>query len=159
MADEVPVYYEIVVVESGGPLFEVGAPQLYGWLRAFHLPGGGAEDARVSLLVRSERDGSWTEYARHLTPEQSLATLQRVRQLGLPGRDLEVQGVVDTSDTWANLSLRVRLEGQASAVDVDMYSSGFQGKDAPALRGLCRWLFGLAGFTGYDRAIYQEPVS
>jgi hypothetical protein len=156
MADATPVYFEIVVIESGGPLFEVGAPQLYGWLRSFRLPGGGAEDARVSVLARSAVDGSWAEYARHLSPEHAQGVLQLLDDLGVPGRELDLEGVADTSDVWANLSVRVRLEGRTAAADVDLYASGFRGRDAKALRGLCRRLFDLAGYAGYDPAIYRE---
>jgi hypothetical protein len=52
----------------------------------------------------------------------------------------------------------VRMEGGARYVDIDMHASGFDGRDADALRKLFRRLFALAGFVEASPVIYGEAT-
>jgi hypothetical protein len=65
-----------------------------------------------------------------------------------------VEGVVDTSDGWTNLFFRVKVEKEATALDIGMQSSGFDGLDAERLRTLFRALFALAGLEAYCPIVY-----
>ncbi len=143
LGHEPPVYFEIALVESSGPRFAAGRPRLFYWLKAFRLPGGGAHDARACLLVRSSENGDWVEHVRELTADQSELIAHHLKKMGLPGRDLDVEAVLDASENWTSLSFRLRMEGRASALDLDLGSSGFRGPDARDLDALLRSLFAL----------------
>jgi hypothetical protein len=156
MASSQPVTLELGLVESSGPWFKPGSPKLYCWFHAVHLPGTPHDQGKVSVLSVDQATGVWRELTRPVTIDQSREVLAAVTALGLPGRAPDVEGVVDTSDGWTRVVFWVRTEGGARCVDIDMHSSGFEGRDADALRGLFRRLFALAGFAAGCPVIYGE---
>ena len=106
----------------------------------------------ASLFVTATR--SWREYVRQTTIDQARSVVAQLEALGIPGRTPEAEGVVDTSDGWTNLFFRVKVEKEATALDIGMQSSGFDGADAEGLRTLFRHLFALAGFEAYSPVVY-----
>ena len=147
---------EIPLVETIGPMLRVQLPHLVLWFNAFQA-GGAGRRARVLVLdrpqmaglwkagVRPPRTAPWTEHVSCVFDDKVDHVLQLLSELGIPSRELRVQGASDSSDTWTRLILYVQLNGQQYALDVDMLLSGFEGEDADQLRRLIRSLLALAG--------------
>jgi hypothetical protein len=154
MAPSQPFTLELGLVESSGPWFKPGAPTLFCWFKAFHLPGTPHDQGKVSVLSLDQTARSWREFTRPVTLDQSREVLAALTALGLPGCPPDVKGVVDTSEGWSQVVFWVRMAGGVRCVDIDMHSSGFDGRDADALRRLFRRLFALAGFTADSAATY-----
>ncbi len=154
MADPQYIAIEVTLLETGGSFGTVGEPQMLCRYCATHLPGTHLDSGKVSVLVRDHVTQSWREYARQTTFDDARDVVARLEALGIPGRTPEAEGVVDTSDGWTNLSFRVKAEKDATAIDIGMQSSGFDGADAEPLRTLFRHLFALAGFEAYRPAVY-----
>jgi hypothetical protein len=149
MADPQYIVIEVTLLESGGPFGTVGEPRMFCRYSAVHLPGTSLDDGKVSVVVRDQATQAWREYVRQTTFGEARGVLARLEALGFPGRTPEVEGVVDTSDGWTNLFVRVKVEKEATVLDIAMQSSGFDVADAERLRNLFRDLFALAGFEAY----------
>ncbi|MCI0464471.1 MAG: hypothetical protein L0Z62_46665 [Gemmataceae bacterium] len=156
MASSQPIALELSLVESSGPWFKPGSPVLYCWFHAVHLPGTPHDEGKISVLSMDRAARTWREFTRPVTIDQSREILAGLEALGLPGRTPDVEGVVDTSDGWDRVVFWVRTEGGVRCMDLDMHSSGFDGKDAEALRELFRRLFALAGFAEFSPVVYGE---
>lgn len=153
-----PFTIELTLLETVGPFFRIGFPRLLCWFQAIYLPSLQCDEGKVVVVVHEGQTTTWRELSRPVTRNQSLDVLGRLKALGLPGRLPEVEGVVDTSDSWSHLVLRGRVEEESFVVEINMHSSGFQGPDAETVRNLCRELFHLAGYSQYSSAIYGvEP--
>jgi hypothetical protein len=148
-----PIVFEIHLTETSGWFGKsnVGWPHLFCWLRAFYFANW--NDARIVLLAR-EAD-SWREYKGQPNRAELQAILDSLRELGLPGRELEVEGVVDSADVWTDLLLRVKVLDQSCELSLHMQASGFDGPDAEQLRALFRQIFALAGYEPYHRPVYE----
>jgi hypothetical protein len=154
MADPRYTAIDVTLVESSGPIFSVGEPTMLCRFKAVHLPGTQLDEGKISVVVRDSVTKQWREYARQTTVDQAREVAARLETLGMPGRTPQVKGVVDTSDGWTHLLLRIRAEGKVVSLDIDMQLSGFDGADAEQLRELFRYLFALAGFKTYCPAVY-----
>jgi hypothetical protein len=154
MADPQAIVLEVTLLESGGPFGTVGEPRMFCRYSAAHLPGTPLDDGRASVVVRDGATRSWREYARRTSAEEARGVVARLKALGVPGRTPEADGVVDTSDGWTNLCLRVKTDHAAAVFDIGMQSSGFGGVDAERLRALFRRMFALAGFEAYCPVVY-----
>lgn len=148
------VVVEVTLLESGGPFGTVGEPRMFCRYSAAHLPGTHLDDGKVSVVVRDRATQSWREYVRQTTFDDARNVIAQLEAMGIPGRTPEAAGVVDTSDGWTSLSFRVMADQDATALDIGMQSSGFDGTDAERLRGLFRDLFALAGFEAYCPVVY-----
>lgn len=153
------IVLEVMLLESGGPIGTVGEPRMLCRYHAAHLPGTLIDDGKVSVVVRDDTTRLWQEYVKPTTVEQARDIAGRLTALGFPGRTLEAKGVVDTSDGWTHLLLRVQWERHSLTLDINMQSSGFEGTDAEQLRDLCRQLFALAGFEGYCPVVYGSRLT
>jgi len=120
------------------------------------LPSGAIDNGRIVILCRDSSAGAWREYARALSVEQSLEIIERLNALGLPGRTPDVEGIVDTSDSWSHISFEIRVEGRHTNLEIMMHASGFEGGDAARLNGLFLYLFNLAGYEGHGRSFYGD---
>jgi hypothetical protein len=151
---------EMSLLQTAGPHYKVGWPFLYCWLKAVHLPGTPLNDARVSVLSRAHPTEPWHEFTRELSLGESEALVGSLEKLGIPGRSLDIEGVVDTSDEWSHVFFRVKTDEQTFALEIDMQASGFKGKDAEGLRALFRQLFDRAGYRDYCPVVYgQHPIA
>jgi hypothetical protein len=110
MADPQYVVIEVTLLESGGPVGTVGEPRMFCRYSAAHLPGTHLDDGEVSVVVRDSATQSWREYVRQTTLDDARGVIAQLEALGIPGRTPEAEGVVDTSDGWTSLSLRVKAE-------------------------------------------------
>lgn len=151
------ISFTLSLIESSGPFGRVGSPNLFCWASAAHLPSGPLDNGRVVVLRRDSSTGAWREYAGALSIEQSRKIVDLLNALGLPGRTPDVEGVVDTSDSWSHISFETRIEGQHTNLEIMMHSSGFEGDDAARLNGLFLYLFNLAGYEGSGRSFYSDP--
>jgi hypothetical protein len=149
------VSFTLSLVESSGPFGRVGSPNLFCWASAAHFPSGPPDNGRIVVLSRDSSTRAWREYAGALSVEQSLEVIERLNALGLPGRTPDVEGVVDTSDSWSHISFETRVEGRHTNLEIMMHSSGFEGGDAARLNGLFLYLFKLAGYEGYGWSFYS----
>jgi hypothetical protein len=152
------ISFTLSLIESSGPFGRVGSPNLFCWASAAHLPSGPPDNGRIVVLSRDSSTGDWREYARPLSVEQSLKISELLNAIGLPGRTPDVEGVVDTSDSWSHISFETRVEGGHTNLEIKMHSSGFEGSDAARLNGLFLYLFNLAGYEGYGRSFYSDTV-
>src|SRR4051794_18358072 len=112
-----PLIVGISIVETDGPVYDVGRPRLLCWFSAAHLPGTSLDGARVVLVARSPATGAWAEYARDLAPEQSAAVVGSLRGLGLPTRVPDIWGAADTSDEAGQTTVRVWLGDDATSFE------------------------------------------
>jgi hypothetical protein len=144
---------EILLVESGGSFGKVGVPHLFCRFRAVHCQGISLDDGCINVVAR-EQSGDWREYTQAVTVQQSTEIVELLNGLGLPGRKPDAEGVVDTSDGWTHLFLRVRDQMNETVMDLPMHSSGFNGADADRLRVLFRKLFALARYERFSPGIY-----
>jgi hypothetical protein len=150
---EAPISLSLSLIESSGLFGRVGAPTLFCWVGAAHLPGGIIDDANALVLSR-DLTSAWREHSRRVSAAQSLEVVERLEKLGLPERAPETEEVLDTSEAWSHVSFLVRIGSRHARVDIPMHSSGFGGRDAEPLKELFRCLFGLAGYRAYSTTIY-----
>ena len=141
--------FTLSLIESSGPIGRVGSPNLFCWASAAPFPSGPPDNGRVVVLGRDSSTGAWREYARALSVEQSRKIIELLDALGLPGRTPDVEGVVDTSDSWSHISFETLIDGRQTSLQIMMHSSGFEGSDAARLNGLFLYLFNLAGYEGH----------
>ena len=141
--------FTLSLIESSGPFGRVGSPNLFCWASAAPFPSGPLDNGRIVVLSRDSSTGAWREYAGALSREQSRKIIELLNALGLPGRTPDVQGVVDTSDSWSHISFETLIDGRQASLQIMMHSSGFEGSDAARLNGLFLYLFNLAGYEGY----------
>jgi hypothetical protein len=150
---EAPISLTLSLIESSGLFGRVGAPTLFCWVSAVHLPGGLIDDGNA-LVLSHDITGAWHEHSQRLSAGQSLEVIERLEKLGLPERAPEAEEVLDTSEAWFHISFLVRIGSCHARVDIPMHSSGFEGRDAEPLKELFRCLFGLAGYRGYSTTVY-----
>jgi hypothetical protein len=150
--------FELAWSQTSGPFGSVGAPRLFGWVRALVLPAAAMSEARACILARSDTSETWVEYSRPVAAADASALGAALARLGLPGRAPNVEGVVDTSDGWATLRVSVSFGDGSQAFEIYTESSGFAGPDAEALRSMFRHVFALAGFVDYDWSLYGHRV-
>jgi hypothetical protein len=143
------ISFTLYLIASSGPFGRVGSPNLFCWASAAPFPSGPFENGRIVVLSRDSPTGDWREYARALSIEQSRKIIELLDALGLPGRSPDVEGVVDTSDSWSHISFETWVDGRSTGLEIMMHSSGFKGSDAARLNGLFLYLFDLAGYEGY----------
>jgi hypothetical protein len=153
------IAFQLTLVQSAGPLFQVGSPQLFLWLNVAHGPGTPIDDGKVFVICYDEAARAWREHTRSMAVEQSREVIERLKKLGFPVRRPDVEGVVDTSGGWSHLSFQGRIDESNFVFNIGMESSGFRGRDAEQLRELFRCLFRLAGYAGYDPTIYGRNIS
>jgi hypothetical protein len=146
MADLKYIFIEVTLLESVGPIGTVGKLRMICRYKACHVPGTHLDDGQVSVVVHDHATQSWREYTRQTTYAEARGIVAQLKALGIPGRTPEVEGVIDSSDSWAHLFFRVLGEQDSMALDINMQSSGFNGADAEGLRTLFRQLFALAGY-------------
>jgi hypothetical protein len=157
MPRQAPIAVEVSLAETCGPFGKVGWPRLYCWFKAVHVPGTSIDDAKISVLARVDSTKSWQEHTRRLTLEQAQDIVESLQKLGIPEKSIQVEGVVDSSDGWSALYVRVQVDTRVFALDIHMQSSGFEGDDAEELRGFFRQLFERAGYADYCPATYGQP--
>jgi hypothetical protein len=151
------IYVEAFLLETIGPLYMPGRLRLFCWFKAAHLPGTQIDGARVSVVACSDQAGGvWKEYSQDLVMEQSMAIIESLERLGIPGRALDAQGNFDTGDSWSNILFQVQREDETFTQSISMQCSGFDGNDAEELKSLFRQLFDLAGYDGYSQVIYNR---
>jgi hypothetical protein len=150
------ISFTLSLIESSGLFGRVGTPNLFCWASAAHLPSGPLDNGRIVVLSRDSSTGDWREYAGALSIEQSLKIIEQLNALGLPDRTPDVEGIVDTSDSWSHISFETRIGGQHTNLEIMMHSSGFEGNDAARLNKLFLYLFNLAGYEGYGWSFYSD---
>jgi hypothetical protein len=151
------VSFTLSLIASSGPFGRVGSPNLFCWASAAHFPSGPPDNGRIVVLSRDSPARAWREYAGALSVEQSRKVIELLDALGLPGRTPDVEGVVDTYDSWSHISFETRVEGRHANLEIMMHSSGFEGGDAARLNGLFLYLFKLAGYEGHGWSFYSGP--
>ncbi len=143
------ISFTLSLIESSGPFGRVGSPNLFCWASAAPFPSGPLDNGRIVVLCRDSSTRAWREYARALSVEQSRKIIELLDALGLPDRTPNVEGVVNTSDSWSHISFEIQIEGRHTNLQIMMHSSGIEGRDAARLNGLFLHLFNLAGYAGY----------
>jgi hypothetical protein len=140
--------------EASGPFQTVGSPRLFAWLRAAFAPGGAIADGRAAVVALDGASKRWAETSKRVTEEEARRLLAGVVSLELAEREPAVEPVVDTSDGWSALHVRVSVGERARAFTLWAQSSGLGGPDAEAVREVFRTVFRLAGYDGYDEVLY-----
>jgi hypothetical protein len=148
------IVIEVTLIDSRGGLGSAGQPALFCRYSAAHASGTSTNQGSINVVVRDNWTEEWREYARGTTYEEAQAVAAHLEALGVPGRRPDVEAVLDTSDGWTHLLVRVRSMDRTTTFEVGGYSSGFEGPDAERLRELFRYLFGLAGFRDYCLPFY-----
>lgn len=148
------ISFALSFIKSSGPFGQVGSPNLFYWLSVAYLPGSHINDGKVLIISRDRVRGLWREHTQQVSFEQARRVTELLRKLGIPERSPDVEGVVDTSDSWSHISFQVRMEERHSSLEISMQSSGFEGRDAELLRELFRYLFSIAGYDNYDLSIW-----
>ena len=154
-----PILLGLSLVETGGPFGDVGWPVMHCWLSAVYVPGTSMEDARISVLTRADSTQPWCEYARDLSLADAQRLMESLERLGIPGKTLDVEGAIDTSESWSRVFFRVVAAEQTFELDIAMESSGFRGPDAEGLRAVFRQVFSLAGYSNYSPVIYGRRAA
>ena len=150
------ISFTLSLIASSGPFGRVGSPNLFCWASAAPFLSGTLDNGRIVVLSRDSSTGDWREYAKALSVEQSRKIIEQLNALGLPDRAPDVEGVVDTSDSWSHISFETRAEGRHTNLEIMMHSSGFEGSDAARLNRLFLYLFNLAGYEGYGWSFYSD---
>lgn len=131
------IFLDLHLSVTGGAYTTVGELQLYCWLRAVRLPDH--LDA-AKLVVVTRRGGKLEVREPPLEIRQVASLLSVLEDLGFPPRRPRVEDVFDTSDSWQNVVLRVRLNDDVGTLELSLCSSGFEGEDAGVLRKVFRWI-------------------
>jgi len=148
-------FLETTLVITGGLYTSpVGNLDLLIWLQASNA--GAAGDEARGHVVRNARDNkiSAQSFAAPICEIEHL--LQSLRELQFPGRAPRVEGVVDSSDGWTNISLHVRDFEREGSFTLGMASSGYQGEDAERLE---RVLNGILTAAGLDPQEFQYVLN
>jgi hypothetical protein len=146
---------EILLLQTDGLFFQPGSPSLLCRFKVLHLPGTQVQGAHISVVACiDQRENVWKEFSQELSIEQAQTIVESLEELGIPGRSLDVKGIVDTGDGWSDILLQVQRQDQTFVQNIAMQWSGFSGNDAEKLKALFRQLFNLAGYEGYSKTIY-----
>ena len=136
---------EIDWSEAAGSTANIGAPYLFGWLRAAYITPGLIADGRVVVLARSEHSTDWTRYEGGVSEAEAVTLICMLSGLGIPARGPRIECVVDTSDTLYTSSVRITVEQQQQTFNVESQCNGFSGEDASGLREVFQRILRLAG--------------
>ncbi|HLW64466.1 MAG TPA: hypothetical protein VKS79_04040 [Gemmataceae bacterium] len=125
-----PFLLEVTLIVTGGPVYRlVGNLELMVWLQASNIAPSGGEAA--GLVVRYEpKDKSISSRTVPVSFAAAQNVAKQLCELGLPGRTPQVEGVVDTSDKWCNISLHVRELERDGNFTLCLAHSGYEGDDA-----------------------------
>ncbi|HEV3144419.1 MAG TPA: hypothetical protein VGZ47_11080 [Gemmataceae bacterium] len=154
-----PFLLEVTLIVSGGPVYRlVGNLHLMVWLQASNIAPSGGEAA--GLVVRYDpKDKSLTTLPVEVPFAAAQNVAARLREFGLPGRTPQVEGVVDTSDTWCNISLHVRNLEQDGNFTLCLAHSGYEGDDAERFEQLLQSLLTAVGLDPreFQQLLYVNP--
>jgi hypothetical protein len=103
----------------------------------------------------TEETGAWHEYSPAITLDASEEFLDYIASLTLPD-SCSYQGRVDTSGILQHVLLRVRRATQINSYDIYMQVTGFYGPGSETIKALCRRMFALAGYNGYQHVTYDS---
>jgi len=135
---------EISLIESAGPILHARAPYLFYYFHALRLMDGDIQ-AKALLLHHSFKTNKWEKHSRDISQEEINQIVSLLSEIGIPGKELRVTGVFDTSDSWRKLLLNISLNEQTYSLNLDMLASGFEGEDADQLHRLLTKLLALVG--------------
>lgn len=145
MQQEVTIV-EIDWTESVGAQGSVGAPYLFGWLRAAYVRPGLISDGRVVVLAQKSQTANWEQYDGHVTLPDADTLVVALALLGIPERAPQVEMVLDSSDTWFTSSVRIVVGEQSQSFTIQTQSNGFGGHEADELRALFQRVLDLSGY-------------
>lgn len=91
------------------------------------------ERTRVAVLARNQ-EGALVEVRTQGDPLAIARLVAALRTVRFPEVAPELEAIDDTGDGWERLRLLVHLDGQSSAMELHLHSSGFSGKDASQWR-------------------------
>ena len=144
MQQEVTIL-EIDWTEAAGSPGSVGAPYLFGWLRAAYVRPGLISDGRVVVLAQKDQSSGWDRYQGLVTLTDADTLVSALALLGIPERAPRVESVTDASEAWRASSVRVVVADQVRTFTIETQSSGFRGEDAEGLRAVFRRILELCG--------------
>jgi hypothetical protein len=154
-----PFLLELTLIVTGGPVYRlVGNMDLLVWIQASNITPGGGEAA--GLVVRHNlKDKSFTTKPIEVPFTAAQEISRCLREFGLPGRTPLVEGVVDTSDTWCNISLHVRELEREGNFTLCLACSGYEGDDAERFEQLLQAILFAAGLEPKDfqHLLYVNP--
>jgi hypothetical protein len=139
--------------ESAGPFYTVGRPCLFACLRAVFV-GKSFADGRAVVVARQHDVSQWAETSGAVTLAEARQLATALIEVGLPDRAPRIQGVVDTSDGWSVVSVRVCVGEQVRAFKLAAQSSGFEGPDSILMLAIFRSVFRLAGYDQFNKVLY-----
>jgi len=146
---------EIDWTEAIGPVMRVGAPYLFGWVRAVYLGSGVIADGRVIVVARTNQSADWTQYHGPLSQPDAETLARAFADLGIPERAPQIESVPDSSDTWFTGTVRVVVGEQAQTFRVQTQCSGFRGPQADGLRAVFQRILELSGY-GHQSTIFGD---
>ncbi len=152
MSAVTPYHLEVWLTVTGGMMGMsaecLGHVESVVWLNALDYPNVG-RGARGFVFHRPGGTVVVREFAAVGDEVDRLAGL--LCQLGFPGRRPNVFPVLDTSDVWHHLTLRVNYNDRQDAFSMGWHASGLEGEDVGALRDVVRSLLTAAGLNAGDR--------
>lgn len=146
---------EIDWSESVGPQTSVGSPYLFGWLRACYMEPGFIADGRVVVLARKSQSADWTQYQGTVSQSDADGLVSAFALLGVPERAPRVEMVLDSSDTWFTSNVRVAVNGQTHAFNIQTQCGGFKGQEADGLREIFQRVLDLSGY-GHRQTMFRD---
>lgn len=146
--DDEFVSLEVTVVKSSGLLGTAGIPTVVCRYAAYHL-GDYVDDGSIVVAGFQRESASWLHVRQPTTLAQAKAIVAELRALGIPGSSPDVVTSFGTAKTWETILVHVRNQDAATTFEISEQGSGFEGRDAAAVRKLLNSLFALAGYD-YD---------
>jgi hypothetical protein len=144
---------EVEWSESTGMFYTIGRPCLFARLRAVFV-GTSIADGCAVVVARQHVVSQWTETSGAVSLADARQLANALVEVGLPDRPPRIEGVVDTSDGWSVLNVRVCVGEQVRAFRLAAQSSGFEGPDSVRMQAIFRSVFRLAGFGQFNTVLY-----
>lgn len=154
MQQEVTIV-EIDWTEAVGPQTSVGAPYLFGWLRACYMEPGFIAEGRVVVLARESESADWVQYEGPVSQSVADSLVSAFALIGVPERAPRVESVFDSSDIWFTSIMRVAVNGRIQTFTIQTQSGRFQGQEADDLRAIFQRILDLSGY-GHQHTIFRD---
>ena len=136
---------------TAGAYNAVGELRLFCWLKAIRVPR--MLDRGNLVVVRPDNpDGGLAARETDLPTSEVVPLVEALAELGFPAAKPRIDECFDTSDVWEHAVLRAMLNDDSDTLVLSLCASGFEGRDAPALRRVFRRILERRRTTGGGRS-------
>jgi hypothetical protein len=146
-------FLELTLQVTRGPFGKLGSLDMIYWLKATTYPFAG-NGTRGTVICRENPNSVLAPLELNVPLAEAEMIVGLFRTLGFPGRNLDVQPIVDTSDCWTALSLQVYLDDRRDTLSLSLQCSGFEGNDAKSLQDIFARLFEVGHVA--DRSLWHD---